>query len=114
MKALLIHQAFVSPKEAGGTRHFEFAQYLRGHGHDLTIVASSLSYLTGTRATESSGLVTRESAEGITVLRAYTFSCLHKSFFWRVISFLSFMCSSVVASFRAGKVDLVVGTSPPI
>jgi glycosyltransferase involved in cell wall biosynthesis len=114
MKALLIHQAFVSPKEAGGTRHFEFAQHLRRQGHDLTIVASSLSYLTGSRASGSTGLVTREDADGINVLRAYTFSCLHRSFFWRVISFLSFMCSSVVASFRAGNVDLVIGTSPPI
>jgi glycosyltransferase involved in cell wall biosynthesis len=114
MKALLIHQAFVSPKEAGGTRHFEFAQHLRRQGHDLTIVASSLSYLTGTRASKHSGLVTKEIADGVNVLRAYTLSCLHKSFFWRVISFLSFMCSSVVASFRAGPVDLVIGTSPPI
>jgi glycosyltransferase involved in cell wall biosynthesis len=114
MKALLIHQAFVSPKEAGGTRHFEFAQHLRKQGHDLTIVASSLSYLTGMRATNHSGLVTKEMVDGVEVLRAYTLSCLHKSFFWRVISFLSFMCSSVVASFRAGTVDLVIGTSPPI
>jgi glycosyltransferase involved in cell wall biosynthesis len=114
MKALLIHQAFVSPKEAGGTRHFEFAQHLRSEGHDLTIIASSLSYLTGTRAGPHSGFVTKEIVEGVEVLRAYTLSCLHKSFFWRVISFLSFMCSSVVASFRAGPVDLVIGTSPPI
>jgi glycosyltransferase involved in cell wall biosynthesis len=114
MKALLIHQAFVSPKEAGGTRHFEFAQYLRGQGHALTIVASSLSYLTGATASGHSGLVTKERVEGIDVLRAYTLSCLHKSFFWRVVSFLSFMCSSVIASFRAGSVDLVIGTSPPI
>jgi glycosyltransferase involved in cell wall biosynthesis len=114
MKALLIHQAFVSPKEAGGTRHFEFAQHLRRQGHELTIVASSLSYLTGTRASKHSGLVTKENVDGVDVLRAYTLSCLHKSFFWRVISFLSFMCSSVVASFRAGPVDLVIGTSPPI
>ncbi len=114
MKALLIHQAFVSPKEAGGTRHFEFAQHLARQGHGLTIVASSLSYLTGTRAGAHSGFVTKENVEGVEVLRAYTLSCLHKSFFWRVISFLSFMCSSVVASFRAGSVDLVIGTSPPI
>jgi hypothetical protein len=44
MKILLLNQAFVSPDEPGHTRHFEMAQYLRAHGHELIIVASDLNY----------------------------------------------------------------------
>ena len=47
MKALLIHQLFADPKQPGGTRHFELASHVVKSGHDLTVVASDLSYLTG-------------------------------------------------------------------
>ena len=32
MELMLIHQAFVSPSEPGGTRHFELASHLVKHG----------------------------------------------------------------------------------
>lgn len=114
MRLLLIHQAFVSPDEAGGTRHYEFARRLVQNGHQFTIVASTLSYLTGNKTVNSQGLVSEQMIDGICVLRAYTYPALHRSFFWRVVSFLSFMITSVWAGFRSGPVDVVIGTSPPI
>jgi len=114
MKILLIHQAFVGPNEAGGTRHYEFARHLIQQGHEFTIVASSLSYLTGQRTVESNRLVQEQNIDGVRVLRAYTYPSLHKSFVWRIISFISFMFTSIWAGLRAGPVDLVMGTSPPI
>ncbi|MAS37450.1 MAG: glycosyltransferase WbuB [Anaerolineaceae bacterium] len=114
MRLVIIHQAFVGPRESGGTRHYEFARYLQRQGHKVSIVASDISYLTGQRSTERSQLVTRQDVEGIQVLRAYTYAALHQSFFWRVVSFLSFMVTSVWAGLRAGPVDVVMGTSPPI
>lgn len=114
MKILLIHQAFVGPNEAGGTRHYELGQYLIRQGHKFTIVASNLSYLTGQSTVEGKGLVKEQIIDNIRVLRAYTYPSLHKSFVWRIISFLSFMFTSIIAALRAGKIDLVIGTSPPI
>jgi glycosyltransferase involved in cell wall biosynthesis len=114
MKVLLIHQAFVSPQDAGGTRHFELARFAQSRGHSMTIVASDLSYLSGKKHADSHGLVTRQDVEGIQVLRAYTYPSLHRSFVWRIVSFLSFMFTSVWAGLRAGPVDVVMGTSPPI
>lgn len=113
-RILLIHQAFVSPDEAGGTRHFEFARHLVRQGLDFVIVASNLNYLTGQRVVEGKGLVKEETIDNVRVLRAYTYPSLHRSFIWRIVSFLSFMITSVWAALRAGPVDLVVGTSPPI
>ena len=114
MHLLLIHQAFISPNDAGGTRHFEFARHLQQRGHKMTIVASDLNYLSGKRVAQSGGLVSAETVDGIDVLRARTLAVLHKSFVWRVISFFSFMASSIIAAARARDVDVVMGTTPPI
>jgi glycosyltransferase involved in cell wall biosynthesis len=114
MHILLIHQTFVSPEEAGGTRHFELMSRLVQSGHRATIVASNLSYLSGQKCVEGSRLVTEQRMDGICVLRAYTYPSLHRSFIWRVVSFLSFMVTATWAGWKAGKVDLVMGTSPPL
>ncbi len=114
MHILLIHQAFVPPNEPGGTRHYELARYLVAQGHKVTVVVSDLSYLTGQRKTARPKLVSEKVLDGIQVLRAYTYPALHRSFVWRVVSFFSFMFSSLVAALRVKHVDLVMGTSPPI
>jgi glycosyltransferase involved in cell wall biosynthesis len=111
---LIIHQAFASPNEPGGTRHYELARYLIDQGHRVTIVASDLSYLSGQRMTGSGGLVSKRDLEGIQVFRAYTYPAIHRSFVWRVFSFFSFMLCSFLASMRVKDIDLVMGTSPPI
>ncbi len=114
MHILLIHQAFVALDEPGGTRHHELARYLAAHGHQVTVVASTVSYLTG-RA-ESSEIIEEIGQNGgrVTVLRASAYSALHRSFVHRVLSFFSFMISSFATGLRVRQVDLVWGTSPPI
>jgi glycosyltransferase involved in cell wall biosynthesis len=47
-------------------------------------------------------------------MRAYIFPALHRSYFWRIISFLSFMFSSAWTALQVRDVDLVMGTTPPI
>ena len=114
MNFLLIHQAFASPDEPGGTRHYELARYCVERGHRFTIVASTVSYLTGQPAAAGRTLITEQDLDGVRVMRAYAYPSLHRSYVWRAISFLSFMVTSVIAALRAGPVDLVMGTSPPI
>ncbi len=115
MHILLIHQAFAALDEAGGTRHFEMASYLVNRGHQVTIIASPISYLTGqSRTPQNHWRQTETPLPGITILRSYTYSAFHRSFVHRVLSFLSFMLSSFINGLSVGKVDLVWGTSPPI
>ena len=133
MHILLIHQSFVALDEPGGTRHHELARYLAEHGHQVTIIASRVSYLTGTtRANtsqtnnqpsssenlqspdQSSASISSGESAGITILHAYTYSALHRSFVHRILAFVSFMLSSFVTGLGVRKVDLVWGTSPPI
>jgi glycosyltransferase involved in cell wall biosynthesis len=112
---LLIHQAFASIDEPGGTRHHELARYLASQGHRVTIIASPISYLTG-KARSTNILWSENQSDGqlITIMRAYTYPSLHRSFAFRLISFFSFMFSSFFIGLGVKNVDLVWGTSPPI
>ncbi len=122
MHILIIHQAFASLDEPGGTRHHEFARLLSAHGHKVTVIASPVSYITGAPLrlppfAEQMGGVPRRGEGGqdeITILRASVYSAHHKSFVHRVFAFISFMVSSFWLGLSVRNVDLVWGTSPPI
>lgn len=115
MHILLIHQAFVTLDEPGGTRHHELARYLTSQGHSVTVIASPISYLTGKSHSAKIAWAEKLSdGERITIYRTYTYPALHRSFAFRLISFFSFMVSSFVVGLQVKNVDLVWGTSPPI
>lgn len=117
MKILLIHQAFASHKEAGGTRHFELARHMVQKGHEFTIIASNVSYLSGRCLFNNKKLIDVQKIDGIKILRAYTCSGLHRGYFPRVISFMCFMITSIIAALKIKMkedVDLVIGTTPPL
>jgi len=112
MHILLIHQAFAALDEPGGTRHHELARFLVQKGHQVTVIASRVSYLTGSALTPTH--LPKGEGPGVRVLRAYTYNALHKSFVHRVFAFLSFMFSSFFIGLGVKNVDVVWGTSPPI
>ncbi len=117
MHILIIHQAFASFDEPGGTRHYEFARLLAARGNEVTVIASSVSYITGAPTEpppSSSDMKEAPIAEGVNILRARVYSAHHKSFFHRMIAFFSFMLSSFFIGLRIKQVDVVWGTSPPI
>ena len=112
MHILIIHQAFASLGEPGGTRHYEFARLLVARGHQVTVIASPVSYITGTSLLSTP--LAMEEGKGVRVIRAKVYSAHHKSFLHRMIAFLSFMLSSFWIGLGVKNVDLVWGTSPPI
>ena len=112
MHILLIHQAFAALDEPGGTRHHELARHLARQGHQVTIIASPVSYLTGKGKTKRIRKQTDDL--GVTIIRSATLPAIHRSFIRRVFSFLSFMISSFFNGLFVRKVDLVWGTTPPI
>lgn len=120
MHILLIHQAFAALDEPGGTRHHELARYLADQGQRVTVIASPVSYLTGNLGIHREKAAVKAQISGepskgeVTILRAYTYPALHRSFVHRVFSFFSFMASSFGTGLKVRQVDLVWGTSPPI
>ncbi len=113
MHILIVHQAFASLDEPGGTRHYEFARLLAQHGHKVTVIASPVSYITGARS-QPRAPSSDEDPAGVVILRAPVYSAHHKSFIHRMLAFFSFMLSSFWMGLRVGRVDVVWGTSPPI
>ena len=109
MHILIIHQAFASINEPGGTRHHEFARLLTARGHKVTVIASPVSYITGGHTHQANS-----EMEGVTILRAAVYDAHHKSFIHRILAFFSFMLSSFWIGLGVKNVDLVWGTSPPI
>ena len=110
MKILIVHQNFVDHKHPGGTRHLDIAKCLVAKGHEVTIVASTVDYLSG-QAIEGPKV---EVHDGVRIVRAYALPSVQRSILWRVISYLSFVPSSAWVAFRHGRVDVVLGTTPPI
>ena len=113
MHILLIHQAFTALDEAGGTRHYEIASHLILKGHQVTVITSPISYMTGQKIANLSQN-NLKSMGGLQIFRTYAYPALHKSFIHRVINFITFMGSSFIKSLQVRHVDLVWGTSPPI
>jgi len=115
MKIFLIHQAFVTGDEAGSTRHFEFARYLVKRGYRFSVIASSVSYLSGTVIPSMRGrFFAKESQDGVEVITIWTYSSIHKSYTRRTVSFIGFTIGSFLAALKVHKADLFWGTSPPI
>ncbi len=109
MHILIIHQAFASLDEPGGTRHFEFARLLTTRGYHVTVIASPVSYITGAHTKGA-----HAEMEGVTILRAAVYDAHHKSFAHRILAFFTFMISSFWIGLGVKNVDVVWGTSPPI
>ena len=110
---LLIHQAFTTPADAGGTRHYELAQRVIANGDRFSVVASDFGYLSAKRTAGS--LTGREEiVDGIRVLRVATSRSMHRGIAGQLLSFLTFASSSLFAGLRVRNVDVVLATTPPI
>jgi hypothetical protein len=110
---LLIHQAFTTPDDAGGTRHYELARRVLANGDRFSVVASDFGDLSAKRTAGS--LTGREEiVDGIRVLRVATSRSMHSGFLGQLLSFLTFASSSLVAALRVRDVDVVLATTPPI
>lgn len=115
MHTLFIHQIFLTPKEAGSTRHFELAKHLVKKGNKVTIIGSTVSYLTGTVEKRFKGkFIHKEIIQGVEIVRVWAYSKIHKSYVKRVFSFISFMFSSIIAGLKTKKIDAIIACSPQI
>ncbi|MBN1999849.1 glycosyltransferase family 4 protein [candidate division KSB1 bacterium] len=109
MKVLLLHQAFASLADSGGTRHYELARYCAAHGCEFHIITSSVNYLTGRHSQAD-----QQCKDGVFILPVKVPAVLHKGFGWRIVAFLYFMLASTVQGIRQPGIDVVFGTTPPI
>jgi glycosyltransferase involved in cell wall biosynthesis len=115
VKILVVHQFFLSPGEPGGTRFNDFARLWRDAGHEVEVVASSVSYDSGRRA-GGLGLWRSEVVDGTPVRRAWTLAHPRGGWRKRFASMVGFGTSASVAATiaRRSRPDVVVATSPSL
>jgi glycosyltransferase involved in cell wall biosynthesis len=116
VRILFLHNAFASANEQGSGRAYDFAKQLVDEGHEVVIITSQYSYLTGESLVgEHPGWVfTEKHPAGFTVLRTWSVSGYHASYAKRVLGFITFMVSSMVTALRVERPDVLVAASPPI
>jgi len=115
MKILFITQHF--PPERGAVRRlYEFAEYFKENGHDVTILTAIPNYPDGIVPPEYKGkFYHREIKDGLDIHRSYVLPASNAQPKKRMLGFLTFLCSSILNSFRIkGKFDVILASSPPV
>lgn len=82
-------------------------------GHNVTVITCAPNHPQG-RVYEGyrNRFYQRETKDGITVIRVWTFVTANEGFFKRTLNYISYMCSAVVVSLFLPKADVVLSTSP--
>ena len=115
MKILVVHQYYLAPGEPGGSRFNEFARLWTEAGHEVTVIAGSVSYATGRRAGSlGAGFTVRRREDGIDVWRCHVPQTYNRSYVGRMWAFFGFTMSASVAALRTTRPDVVIATSPPL
>ena len=109
MKILYLHQYFVSPNGAGGTRSYELARRLVKRGHEVTLVTSNAFM------PEYEGLTERLETEiaGFKLVVLPVAYAQSMSYARRTRAFFSFAAAAAKESMRH-QADVVFATSTPL
>ena len=114
MRVLFVHQSFSSLKDGGSGRANDFARRLVDSGHEVVCLAGTFNYLSGKIPPQFTGrFKVREQVDGYTVLRSWTYDGYHRSYVSRVITFVSFMLSSILAGMGEPRFDVIAPCTPP-
>jgi glycosyltransferase involved in cell wall biosynthesis len=82
-------------------------------GHEVEVVTAAPNYPDGILYPGfRNSLFSRETVDGIEVVRIWTFLAANKGFLMRSLSFISYLVSATLQSFRLRKPDLVLSSSP--
>ncbi|NGX17026.1 glycosyltransferase family 4 protein [Wenzhouxiangella sp. XN24] len=113
MHILFISDNFPPEVNAPASRTFEHCREWVRAGCRVTVVTCAPNFPRG-RVFEGykNRLWQREDISGIQVVRVWTYITANEGFTRRILDYLSFMFSAVIASCFVRRVDVVVGTSP--
>lgn len=117
MKIAFVYQYYQTTNEPGHSVVFELTQFLADQGHEVFVVSGETGYMRRDQQERPSWfkrLVRKEKVGKVNVVRTYTYTGIYRSYFARFLSFLSFTLSSPLGLFALPKVDVIVGSSPPL
>ncbi|OYT19872.1 MAG: glycosyltransferase WbuB [Nitrospira sp. UW-LDO-01] len=113
MRILFLSHYFPPEVNAPATRTYEHCRQWVKDGHNVTVITCAPNHPQG-RVYEGyrNRFYQRETKDGITVIRVWTFVTANEGFFKRTLNYISYLCSAVVVSLFLPKADVVLSTSP--
>ncbi|MBQ1784377.1 MAG: glycosyltransferase family 4 protein [Gammaproteobacteria bacterium] len=113
MHILFLTDNFPPEVNAPASRTYEHCREWIRQGAQVTVVTCAPNFPSG-RVFDGyrNALWQSTYVDGIRVIRVWSFISSNQGFFKRILDYLSFMLSSLVASLFIRRVDVVVGTSP--
>ena len=116
MKILYVSQYFPPEVGAPSARVFELSRAWQHLGERVVVLTAFPNHPLGIKRREDRWRITRrERLDGIDVVRAYVYATPNRGIVRRMISYASFMVSSVVVGlWRVRRPDVVIGTSPQL
>ncbi len=113
MHILFLSDNFPPEVNAPATRVFEHCRDWAKAGHRVTVVTCAPNFPKGAVFEGyRNALWSRERVEGIEVIRVWSYITANEGFVKRILVYVSFMVSAIVASLFVKKPTLVVATSP--
>ncbi len=117
MNILYVTQYFYPEVGATQNRALEMASHLVGSGYRVTVLTEFPNHPLGIIPERYRfKLFERETYRGIEIIRSFVNASPNKSFINRILFYLSFMISSIIAGMKLKdrKYDVVYATSPPL
>ncbi len=113
MHILFLTDNFPPEVNAPATRTYEHCREWVKAGREVTVITCAPNFPKGkVYDGYRNGLWQSEEMDGIRVIRVWSYITANEGFTKRILDYISFMLSAVIAAPFVHKVDLVVGTSP--
>jgi glycosyltransferase involved in cell wall biosynthesis len=115
LRVLLVSQYFPPEIGATQTRMQAFAEFLAARGHDVTVISEFPNHPHGVIPPEYRGrMLEDDRSNPYRVLRVWVKASPEKTTSNRIAFYLSYMGLATASAPRAGPVDVVLATSPPL
>lgn len=113
MHILFLTDNFPPETNAPASRTHEHAKRWVSSGHRVTVVTGAPNFPSGkVHAGYRNRMWSRETVDGIDVVRVWTYITANEGFVRRMLDYISFMVSATLGSFFVSKADVIVATSP--
>ncbi len=113
MRILFLSHYFPPEVNAPANRTFEHCREWALQGHEVHVVTCVPSHPRGVPFSGyNAGWYMRETLEGVTIHRVWTFLAANAGVVRRTLNYLSFVPSATWRAFRLGRFDIIVATSP--
>lgn len=115
MRVMLMGQHYAPEEISGSVLGTELATDLTKMGYEVAFVTCAPNYPTGkVYPGYRNRLLSRETTDGVKVIRTWSYISPHKSFWHRILNYGSFSVTALFGGMAAGRPDILLSFSPPL